>query len=59
MFQQYNPYDIHWSNMHWGHAVSQDLVFWKFFPIALYPEKLNDPSYRGGAYSGSAVKAKD
>ena len=24
-FYQYNPYDVRWAPMHWGHAVSTDL----------------------------------
>jgi len=36
--------------MHWGHAVSQDLVRWEHRPIALYPD--ND---LGMAFSGSGV----
>lgn len=49
-FFQYNPYATKWGNMHWGHAVSQDLIHWKELPIALYP-----PKFRDNPYSGSAV----
>lgn len=37
LFYQYNPNDYHWDTMHWGHAVSKDLVHWKYLPIALFP----------------------
>ena len=36
--------------MHWGHAVSPDLVHWKELPTALYPREWDD-----WAFSGSAV----
>lgn len=37
LFYQYNPNDYCWDTMHWGHAISEDLVHWKHLPIALYP----------------------
>lgn len=39
--------------MHWGHAVSRDLVHWEHKDIALYPSKKDD---RSGCFSGSAVE---
>ncbi|MDE7258978.1 MAG: glycoside hydrolase family 32 protein, partial [Lachnospiraceae bacterium] len=56
LFYQYHPYDCHWGPMHWGHAVSKDLLHWEYLPAALAPDEIYD---RDGCFSGSAVTLPD
>lgn len=56
MFYQYYPYDSHWGSMHWGHAVSEDLLHWEYLSAALAPDELYDMD---GCFSGSAVTLPD
>lgn len=53
-FFQHNPYSTQWDKMHWGHAVSSDLLNWHELPIALYPDQNYENS--GGCFSGSAIE---
>ena len=56
LFYQYNPYDSQWGPMHWGHAVSDDLLHWEYLPAALAPDEACD---RDGCFSGSALTLPD
>ena len=53
LFYQLNPHAAVWGDMHWGHAISPDMVHWHHEPIALAPTPGGPDSE--GCFSGSAV----
>jgi len=53
LFYQMNPHAAVWGDMHWGHAVSADMVHWRHLPIALAPTPHGHDSE--GCFTGSTV----
>mgnify|MGYP000054675421 CR=1 FL=1 len=60
-FYQHYPHARRWNTMHWGHALSHNLIDWVHLPIFLDPrsELLADDAKSGGAWSGSAIARAD
>ncbi len=52
MFFQYNPNDAIWGDMHWNHAVSDDMIHWRHMPVAIAPTP-GGPDQEG-VFSGTA-----
>lgn len=53
LFYQYNPDNPWHERVHWGHAVSHDLVHWQDWPVALSPTEGGVD--KDGVWSGCAV----
>ena len=53
LFYQLNPHAAVWGDMHWGHAISGDMIHWRHEAIALAPTPGGFDSE--GCFSGSAV----
>ncbi len=53
LFYQHNPGAAVWGDIHWGHAVSDDLVHWRDLPIALAPTPGSPDA--AGIWSGCIV----
>ncbi|MBQ7776822.1 MAG: glycoside hydrolase family 32 protein [Lachnospiraceae bacterium] len=49
MYFQYNPFNIVWNNMSWGHAVSKDLLHWQQLDTVMYPDE------QGTMFSGCGL----
>ncbi|MDI4643524.1 GH32 C-terminal domain-containing protein [Cohnella hashimotonis] len=57
IFYQHNPQGPYWNQIHWGHAVSSDMLRWRDVPFALSPEKGSiDPD---GCWSGGTAVNDD
>jgi beta-fructofuranosidase len=56
LFYQYHPYSFYWGPMHWGHAVSDDMISWEYLPAAMAPDTEYDWA---GCFSGTAITLPD
>ncbi|MGI5816616.1 MAG: glycoside hydrolase family 32 protein [Armatimonadota bacterium] len=57
LFYQHNPAEAKWGDIHWGHAVSGDLLHWEDWPIALAPR--TEGVDQKGCFTGCAFVQED
>lgn len=57
LFYQFNPAGPFWHQIHWGHAISDDMIHWEDGPIALSPTE--GTAARDGVWSGSSTYDKN
>jgi beta-fructofuranosidase len=55
LFYQHNPIQAAWGRIHWGHAISQDLLHWQHLDVAMEPTPGGPDG--DGVWSGCAVNA--
>uniref|UniRef100_A0ACD6A968 Uncharacterized protein n=1 Tax=Avena sativa TaxID=4498 RepID=A0ACD6A968_AVESA len=56
LFYQHNPWGDSWGNVSWGHAVSKDMVNWRYLPVAMVPDQWYDIN---GVLTGSITVLPD
>lgn len=59
LYFQCNPYGNIWDKMHWGHAISDDLMYWEECAPVLFPTEAYDNYNKGGCFSGSVIIHED
>uniref|UniRef100_A0A183C3Y4 Glyco_hydro_32N domain-containing protein n=1 Tax=Globodera pallida TaxID=36090 RepID=A0A183C3Y4_GLOPA len=55
LFYQHFPHSVQWYTMHWGHAVSKDLINWIHLPIFMIPPNLVHLDAANGHFTGSSI----